>query len=66
MGTAAKSILSVAEAAEYARTHTSTVYRWVKRGNLVAARSGARGNIRINKNDLDQVLGIGEIKTSPV
>lgn len=48
-------LLTPAETATHARVDRSTVYRWIRTGQLRAVRVGPRA-IRVRAEDLDELL----------
>ena len=49
-------LLSVGQVASWLNVHTNTVRRWVENGSLSAYRIGSRGDRRIRRSDVEQLL----------
>lgn len=49
-------VLSAPAAAKYAGVHLNTIRNWISGGVLKAGRPGPRGNYRILKSDIDELL----------
>jgi len=58
MGTTTKTeeVLSGPAAARYVGVHINTIRNWINGGVLKAGRPGPRGNYRILKSDIDELL----------
>jgi excisionase family DNA binding protein len=48
--------LRTPEAAKYLGVHEETVRRWVREGEIPAAKLGNRGGFRFKRGDLDRFL----------
>ena len=54
MATATDDLLTPRQIADYIGVTDTTVYRWIKNGQLAAVRIG--GTVRVKRTDLDRVL----------
>ena len=57
-------LLSVQEVAETIKVSDKTVRRLIKRGTLTAYKIGARGQLRIKENDLEQFVESNRVEVA--
>jgi len=55
-GNLSTDLLTVGQVASWLNVHSNTVRRWVENGSLSAYRIGSRGDRRILRSELEQLL----------